>query len=240
MVRRMTRHHDRPELEEVDSAHVTRELLVRSGDGRGAGTWGFAGHHLDRGEGLLVAAHWPAIDGTLGSDQDACPERSIVTFTASFLPRQAASAGKLIEDARQKVVGAARRPVRVAVSTVTVPIEVGRTSFNILRLTEELLEEVVFLLRSMRPVVGAVSNAQQTDNFDTVFRKLEQIQNTARAPIGVVRSVLAPVRPSPGVDPPVIEVEPVQTPGVVRIASITVTMPRITVGNASRSPSMPD
>jgi hypothetical protein len=145
----------------------------------------------------------------------------------------------MIEDTCQKAVGAAGRPVRVAVCTVTVPIEVARTTFNILRLTEELLEEVVFLLRSMRPVVGAVSTAQQSDNFDTVFRTLEQIQNSARTPIGVVRSVLAPVRPSRGGSPPVIEAEPLHTAGVVRIASITVTMPGITVGKPSRSQSLP-
>ena len=162
-----------------------------------------------------------------------------MTFTSSFLPRRAASAGQMIEDRCQKVVGAAGRPVRVAVCTVTVPIEAARTTFNILRLTEELLEEAVFLLRSMRPVVGAVSTAQQAGNFDTVFRTLEQIQNSARTPIGVVRSVLAPVRPSRGGSPPVIEAEPLQTPGVVRIASITVTMPGITVGKPSRSLSLP-
>jgi hypothetical protein len=145
----------------------------------------------------------------------------------------------MIEDTCQKVVGAAGRPVRVAVCTVTVPIEAARTTFNILRLTEELLEEVVFLLRSMRPVVGAVSTAQQAGNFDTVFRTLEQIQNSARTPVGVVRSVLAPVRPSRGGSPPGIEAEPLQTPGVVRIASVTVTMPGITVGKPSRSLSLP-
>ena len=162
-----------------------------------------------------------------------------MTFTSSFLPRRAASAGKMIEDTCQKVVGAAGRPVRVAVCTVTVPIEVARSTFNILRLTEELLEEVVFLLRSMRPVVEAVSTAQQADNLDTVFRTLEQIQHSARTPIGVVRSVLAPVRPSRGGSPPVIEAEPLQTPGVIRIASMTVTMPSITVGKPSRSLSLP-
>jgi hypothetical protein len=165
---------------------------------------------------------------------------SIVTFTSSFLPQRAASAGKMIEDTCQKAVGAAGRPVRVAVGTVTVPIEVARTTFNILRLTEELLEEMVFLLRSMRPVVAAVSTAQQTDNFDTVFRTLEQIQNTARTPTGVARSVLATVRPSRGGSPPVIEPEPAQTPAVLRIASITVTMPTITVDKPSRSLPLPD
>ena len=154
----------------------------------------------------------------------------MVTSTFSFMPAQAVPAVKLIGDTRRKVASAAGRSVRVAISTVAVPIEVARTSLNILRLTEELLEEVVFLLRSMRPVVEAVSTAPQADNFDTVFRTLEQIQNSARTPIGVVRSVLAPVRPSRGGSPPVIEAEPLQTPGVVRIASITVTMPGITVG----------
>ena len=159
--------------------------------------------------------------------------------SSSFLSRQAASAGKIIEDTRQKAVGIAGGPVRVAACTVTVPIEVARTTFNILRLTEELLEEVVFLLRSMRPVVEAVSTAQQADNFDTVFRTLEQIQHSARAPIGAVRSALAPVRPFRAGRPPVIEPEPLQTPGVIRIASITVTMPGITVGKPSRSLSLP-
>jgi hypothetical protein len=187
---------------------------------------------------LEVAAGWLS---KVPSASTKMPARrgSIVTFTSSFLPRRAASAGKMIEDTCQKVVGAAGRPVRVAVGTVTVPIEVARTTFNILRLTEELLEEVVFLLRSMRPVVGAVSTAQQADNFDTVFRTLEQIQNSARTPTGVVRSVLATVRPSRGGSPPAIEAEPVQTPGVLRIASITVTMPSITVGKPSRSLSLP-
>jgi len=162
-----------------------------------------------------------------------------VISTSSFLPRRAASAGKMIEDTCQKAVAVASGPVRVAVCTVTVPIGVARTTYNILRLTEELLEEVVFLLRSMRPVVETVSTAQQADQFDTVFRTLEQIQHSARAPIGVVRSVLAPVRPFRRGSPPVIEAEPLQTPGVIRIASITVTMPSITVGKPSRSLSVP-
>jgi hypothetical protein len=161
-----------------------------------------------------------------------------MTSTSSFLPRRATSAGKMVEATCQKAVAVAGVPVRVAACTVTVPIEVARRSFNILRLTEELLEEVVFLLRSMRPVVEAVSTAQQADNFDTVFRRLEQIQQ-ARTPIGVVRSVLAPVRPSRGGSPSVIEAEPLQTPGMIRIAFITVTMPSITVGKPSRSLSLP-
>ena len=187
----------------------------------------------------MVEARSRATHGTLGANHDAPRRGLIVTSTSSFLPRRAASAGKMIENTSQKVVGAAGRPVRVAVSTVTVPIEVARTTFNILRLTEELLEGVVFLLRSMRPVVGAVNTAQQADHFDTVFRTLEQIQNSARTPTGVVRSVLARVRPSRGGSPPVIEAEPVQTPGVLRIASITVTMPSITVAKPSRSLSLP-
>ena len=104
----------------------------------------------------------------------------------------------MIEDSRQKAVGVMRRPVRVAFGAVTVPIDVARTSLNILRLTEELLEEVVFLLRSMRPVAEAVSTAQQADNFDSIYRTLEQMKASARAPIGVVRNVLTPVRPSRG------------------------------------------
>jgi hypothetical protein len=191
--------------------------------------------HPDR-----VEARWRAIHGTLGVNQRSNARRgSIVTSTSSFLPRRAASAGKMIEDTCQKAVAAAGGPVRVAVCTLTVPIEVARSTYNILRLTEELLEEVVFLLRSMRPVVEAVSTTQQADNFDAVSRTLEQIQNSARTPIGVVRSVLAPVRPSRGGSPPVIEAEPLQTPGVIRIASITVTMPSVTLGKPSRSLSLP-
>jgi hypothetical protein len=162
-----------------------------------------------------------------------------VTSTSSYLPRRAAWAGKMIEDTRQKAVGVAGKPVRVAVGAVTVPIEVARSAFNILRLTEELLEEVVFVLRSMRPVVEVVSTAQQADNFDSIYRTLEHIQHSARAPIGVVRNVLAPVRPSRGGSPPVIEADPLQTPGVIRIASVTVTMPSISVGKPSRSLSPP-
>jgi hypothetical protein len=161
-----------------------------------------------------------------------------VTSTSNFLPRRAASAGKKIEDTCKKAAGVAGGPVRVAVCTVTVPIDVARSTFNILRLTEELLEEVVFLLRSMRPVVEAVSTAQQADGFDSVFRTLEQIQQ-ARTPIGVMKSVLTPVRPSRGGSPDVIEAEPLQTPGMIRIASVTVTMPSITVGKPSRSLSLP-
>jgi hypothetical protein len=109
------------------------------------------------------------------------------------MPAQAVPAVKLIGDTGRKVSSAAERSVRVVISTGAVPIEVARTSLNILRLTEELLEEVVFLLRSMRPVV--VSTSHQADHFDTVFRTLEQIQHSAdaiaRTPIGVVRNILA-------------------------------------------------
>lgn len=157
-----------------------------------------------------------------------------MTSTASFLPRRAARAGRLIEGGCQRAAGVAGRPVRAAVGAVTVPIEVARTSINILRLTEELLEEVVFLLRSIRPVVEAVRTAQQTDNFDSVYRTLEQIQHSARAPIGVVRNILTPGRPSRTEGLAVVETDPMQTPGVIRIASITVTMPSITVGKANR------
>jgi hypothetical protein len=162
-----------------------------------------------------------------------------VTSTSSCLPRRAAWAGKMIEDTCQKAVGVAGKPARVAVGTVTVPIEVARTAFNILRLTEELLEEVVFLLRSMRPVVEAVSTAQQADNFDSIYRTLEHIQHSARTPIGVMRNVLAPVRRSRGGTQPVIEADPLQTPGVIRIASVTVTMPSISVGKPTPSLSPP-
>ena len=117
----------------------------------------------------------------------------MVTSTFSFMPAQAVPAVKLIGDTRRKVASAAWRSVRVAISTVAVPIEVARTSLNILRLTEKLLEEVVFLLRSMRPVV--VSTSHQANHFYTLFRTLEQIQHSAdaiaRTPIGVVRSILA-------------------------------------------------
>jgi hypothetical protein len=121
-----------------------------------------------------------------------------VTSTFSFIPVQAAPVVKLIGDTHRKVTSAAERPLRAAVSVVVVPIEVARTSLNILRLTEELLEEVVFLLRSMRPVVEAVSTSHQSDHFYMVFRTLEQIQQSAdaiaRTPIGVVRSVLGKER----------------------------------------------
>ena len=189
-------------------------------------------------------ARCEAIEGTLGVNQDAMPRGGPpVTSTSRFLPWRAASPVKLIEDTRQKAVAVAGPPVRFAVGTVTIPIEVARTSFNILRLTEQLLEEVVFLLRSMRPVVDAVSTAQQADQFDTVFRKLEQIQLTAQAPFGVLRSVLPSVRPSRddrGPQPSVIEPEPQPpTPGVIRIASVTLTMPSVTVGKPDGSLASP-
>jgi hypothetical protein len=188
-----------------------------------------------------------------------------VASAASFVPSQAAPAAKLIEAACRKGASAAEIPVRVAVSTVAVPIDLARTSFNILRLTEELLEEVVFLLRSMRPVVEAVSTAHQTDHFDTVFRTLAQIQHSTdaitRTPIGVVRNVLTPsrtsrdvtgrrlreipaplrpVRPSPE-DQSVVDGEyRLRTPSMtVRIASITVTMPSVAVGKPSPSLRLP-
>ena len=159
--------------------------------------------------------------------------------TSTFLSRRVVSVGKKIEDTCQMAAEVASGPVRVVVSTASVPIDVARTSYNILRLTEELLEQVVFLLKSMRPVVETVSTAQQSDQFDTVFRTLEQIQHSARAPIGVVRSVVAPVRPFRAGEPAVIEAAPLQTRGVIRIPSITVTMPSISVGKPSRSPSLP-
>jgi hypothetical protein len=83
-----------------------------------------------------------------------------VISISGFLPSQATAALRLIEDSARTVALTAAGPVRVAVAAVTVPIEVARTSLNILRLTEELLEEVVFLLRSMRPVVAAASTAR--------------------------------------------------------------------------------
>jgi hypothetical protein len=205
----------------------------------------------------------------------------VVTSGSRFVPWQAAPAVRLIEDSCRTVAAAAEGPVRLAVATVTVPIEVARTSLNILRLSEELLEEVVFLLRSMRPVVAAVSTSRQADQFDTVYRTLEQIRQSAdairRTPIGVVRSALAPRRASRDGSAdhlPVIATRPrperaswplrpggwlapdqagdrhgrrvppaehlLQTPSVVvRIASITVTMPSIAVGKPSRSLRLP-
>ena len=157
-----------------------------------------------------------------------------MTSTSSFLPWRATSPVKLIEDTRQKAVAVAGPPVRFGLCTVAVPVEVARTSFNILRLSEQLLEEVVFLLRSMRPLVQAVSTAQQADQ--SVLRTLEQIQLSAQAPVGVMRSVLAPILPSRDRHGPrEIEPELQQTAGVIRIASITVTMPSVTVGKPDRS-----
>jgi hypothetical protein len=125
-----------------------------------------------------------------------------VTSTSSFLPWQAAAAVELIEDTGRMLAKAAEKPITIAISTVILPVEVARTSLNILRLTEELLEEVVLLLRSARPVVEKVSTAYQTDRFDTVFRTLDQIQYSkdaiTRTPIGIARGVLAPVRTSKG------------------------------------------
>jgi hypothetical protein len=158
----------------------------------------------------------------------------------------------LIEDSCRTVASAAEGPVRAAVATVTVPIEVARTSLSILRLTEQLLEEVVFLLRSIRPVVSAVNNPRQTDQFDTVLGTLEQVRHSAdaitRTPIRIVRNVVRPARPShrgssdhrPVIDEhghrvPTTE-HLLQTPTVVvRVASITVSMPSIAVGTPSRS-----
>ncbi|MFC0453587.1 hypothetical protein [Rhodococcus jostii] len=165
-----------------------------------------------------------------------------MTFVSRFVPSCATPVVAFVEGTFHRAAAAAEGPVRVAVCTVTVPIEVAKTSFHILRLTEELLEEVVFLLRTMRPVVEAVSTTQQSDNFDTMFRTLEQIQQSAdaiaRTPINVARSVFAPARPSPDqVDyhPTIIDAEPPTPPGLaVRIASITVTAPRITFGRPNR------
>jgi hypothetical protein len=143
-------------------------------------------------------------------------------------------------------------PARFAVATVSVPIEVASTSLSILRLTEELLEEVVFLLRSIRPVVSAVNTPRQADRFDTVLGTLEQVRQSAdtitRTPIRMVRSVLKPVRTSQGgssLDIPVIDEggrrvataeHLLQTPSVVvRVASITVSMPSIAIGSPGRA-----
>jgi hypothetical protein len=158
----------------------------------------------------------------------------------------------LIEDNWRTVASAAEGPVRVAVATVTVPIEVARTSLSILRLTEELLEEVVFLMRSIRPVVSAVNTSRQANQFDTVLGTLDQVRQSTdaitRTPIRIVRSVLTPARASRGGSSdhrPVIDERGqrlptaehlLQTPTVVvRVASITVSMPSIAVGTPSRS-----
>jgi hypothetical protein len=162
----------------------------------------------------------------------------------------------LIEDSCRTVASAAEGPVRVAVATVTVPMEVARTSLNILRLTEELLEEVVFLLRSIRPVVSAVNTSRQADQFDTVLGTVQQVRQSAdaitRTPIRIVRSVLTPARASQGGSSdhiPVIDEHGQRVPAaehllqtptvVVRIASISVSMPSIAVGTPSRSLRLP-
>jgi len=161
--------------------------------------------------------------------QPRCPAQrgSIVTSTSSFLRRRAASDRQMIEDTCQKVVGVEGDQFEspFAPSPCRSKSRRGRsTSFGSPRSCSRRWSSCCDRCgRSSR----RSATAPQADNFDTVFRTLEQIQHSARTPIGVVRSVLAPVRPSRGGSPPVIEAEPLQTPGVIRIASMTVTMPSI-------------
>jgi len=111
------------------------------------------------------------------------------------------AADVFVGDAERVTVSTARKVVRFAVGTVSFPFELATTTLRILRLTEELLEEVVYLLRSTRPIVDGVSSAYRGGHLDPVFRTLGQLQQSANViafvwtPIDAVRGVIAPRRP---------------------------------------------
>jgi hypothetical protein len=106
--------------------------------------------------------------------------------------------GIRMADAGRAAVSTAQLSVRFAIGTVTFPVEVATSTLNILRLTEQLMEELVYTLRAARPLIEGVGSAYRAGHFDPVFKTIGQIQQSANAiafvwtPIDAVRGVITP------------------------------------------------
>lgn len=81
------------------------------------------------------------------------------------------------------------------------------TALNVLSLTEQVLEEALYQLRVMRPVVVDVGTVHRAWHLDPLFRTVDQIQKSASAlsfvwaPIAAVRGVIVIDRTKPEVLP---------------------------------------
>lgn len=104
-------------------------------------------------------------------------------------------------------------PVRLAVSTAALPLEVAVTGVRLLKDVEALLAEVVVQLRSLRPAVAALGEAYAEEGVDQLLDTVDDLRAGSRAvavvwsPFSAVRDVFAPRRVEP-VPEPVPEVVP--------------------------------
>lgn len=99
---------------------------------------------------------------------------------------------------------AARSPVAPSpVTTLSWPTDLVVTALNVLSLTEQVLEEALYQLRVMRPVVVDMGTVHRAWHLDPLFRTVDQIQKSASAlsfvwaPIAAVRGVIVIDRTEP-------------------------------------------
>jgi hypothetical protein len=100
-------------------------------------------------------------------------------------------------------------PIQVMVATAALPLEVAFTSVKILKNTEALIGELVYLLSALRPAVAGVTQAYANGQFDQVFRTIDQIQHGTNA-IALVWAPFTAVRDRlvPGLSPDVPVAQP--------------------------------
>lgn len=82
--------------------------------------------------------------------------------------------------------------------------ELVDSALNIVGLTEQLLEETLFQLREIRPIVTAAGEAYRAGQLTPLLRTINQVQSGANAiavvvwtPIDVVRGVITTESPEP-------------------------------------------
>ena len=91
-------------------------------------------------------------------------------------------------------------PVQVAVTAAMLPYEAAVTSVRLLKVTEELLSELLFHLNALRPMVTTMTQSYAEGHFDPVLRTLNQLQQGteamafAWAPLNTVREVVIPTQ----------------------------------------------
>lgn len=91
-------------------------------------------------------------------------------------------------------------PVRFAVATAVLPLEVTVTSVRLLKDVEALLAEVAVQLRSLRPAVSAMGEAYVEDRLGPLLDTVDDLRADTRAvavvwaPFSAVRDVLIPER----------------------------------------------
>ena len=106
-----------------------------------------------------------------------------------------------------EVVLSQARAAPSPVTTISGPTDLVVTALNVLSLTEQVLEEALYQLRLMRPVVVTVGTVHRAWPLDPLFRTVDQIQKSAGAfsfvwaPIAAVRGVIVTDRTEPEVLP---------------------------------------